>query len=145
MKHAGLHLAERALPDSGRFPFLDHEWIKPGSSHVCVPPFPRVGTHTWDDPQSEAKEVAPASFYLHLSGLATRSTSVARIRPTIKGAEIVWLQTTHGAAPGNRRMAATAPASSAPRFTPSRSPRPGACSADGLLQSSATRRGVRQM
>src|SRR6266581_5803969 len=148
MKHAGLHLAERALPDSGRFPFLDHEWIKPGSSHVCVPPFPRVGTHTWDDPQSEAKEVAPASFYLHLSGLATRSTSVARIRPTIKGAEIVWpvwLQTTHGVAPGNKRMAATTPANSAPRFMPSRSPRPFCrLRPDGILQSSATRRGVCQ-
>jgi hypothetical protein len=89
------------------------------------------------------------SIYLHLSGLVTRSTSMARIRPTIKGAEIiwpVWLQTTHGVAPGNRRMAAAAPANSAPRFTPSRSPR-AFCRLrpDGFLQSSATRRGVRQM
>src|SRR6266567_8666296 len=87
--------------------------------------------------------------YLHLSGLVTSSASVAIIRPAIKGAAIiwvVWLHTIHDVALGNRRMAATAPASSAPRFTPSRSPRPGArLLPDGLLQSSATRRGVRQM
>jgi hypothetical protein len=53
-------------------------------------------------------------IYLHLSGLVTRSARVATIMPTIMGAGIVpfvWLQTIHGAAPGNRRMAATTPTS----------------------------------
>src|SRR5258708_2938166 len=91
---------------------------------------------------------ASPSLYLHLSGLVVSRASAATSMPTIMGAGIVpfvWLQVIHGVAPGNRRMAATAPASSAPRLTPSRSPRPGACSADGLLQSSATRRGVRPL
>ena len=44
---------------------------------------------------------------------------MASIRPTIKGAGIVWLiwlQTTHGVAPGKRRMAATVPASAIVTF-----------------------------
>src|SRR5258707_6343377 len=59
-------------------------------------------------------------LYLHLNGLVTRSTTMARIRPSIRGPGIswpLWIQTTHGAAPGNRRRAATAPTSSESRFT----------------------------
>ncbi|TMC87301.1 MAG: hypothetical protein E6J22_17640 [Chloroflexi bacterium] len=87
------------------------------------------------------------SIYLHLSGLVARSARVATSMPTIMGAGIVpfvWLQAIHGVAPGSKRTAAIAPSSSAPRFTPSRGPRPGACSAACLLQSFATRRGTRQ-
>ena len=73
---------------------------------------------------------------------------MATSTPTIMGAGIVpfvWLQVIHGAATGSRRMAAIAPNISALRFMPNRRSRPGACSADDLLQSSATRRGTRQM
>src|SRR5579872_5849787 len=88
-------------------------------------------------------------LYHHLSGLVTRSTSVATIRPTIKGAGIIWplwLQTTHGVVPENRGRAATAPISNAPRFTPDRSQH-AFCRilSDGFLQSSVTNCRVRQM
>src|SRR5260221_4728410 len=88
------------------------------------------------------------SLYLHLSGLVARSASVATSMPTIMGAGIVpfvWLQAIHGVAPGSKRTAAIAPSSSAPRFTPSRRPRPGTRLLPArLLQSFATRRGTRQ-
>jgi hypothetical protein len=85
--------------------------ITSGSSrgHLsCSFPFPgRNKQLRWS--RFEAEEVAAAFLYLHLSGLATRSTTMARARPSIRAPGIfwpAWFKTIHGAAPGYRRRAA---------------------------------------